>query len=168
MPSCKPAQRSGMFIPVVFEEQIQPGTFEFALRHLVDDELDLSALDAKFRNDATGASAVSAAARDLPDLGMTLRLRTAMANFYIKRTCVRQAAYVKLYARQPAPNPAREIPEKTNARRLLPLWRGSTDASCNSRGRNRLQLLAVPPHWRSMGVLRVRHREDRGPSRGHC
>jgi len=53
----KPAQRNGMFIPVVFEEQIQPGSFEFALHHLVDDELDLSALDAKFRNDQTGASA---------------------------------------------------------------------------------------------------------------
>ena len=53
----KPAQRNGMFIPVVFEEQIQPGTFEFALHHLVDQELDLSALDAKFRNDATGAPA---------------------------------------------------------------------------------------------------------------
>jgi transposase len=57
MPRYKPAQRNGMFIPVVFEEQIQPGTFEFALHHLVDDELDLSALDAKFRNDQTGASA---------------------------------------------------------------------------------------------------------------
>jgi transposase len=57
MPRYKPAQRNGLFIPVVLEEQIQPGTFEFALTHLVDVELDLSALDAKFRNDATGASA---------------------------------------------------------------------------------------------------------------
>jgi transposase len=57
MPRYKPAQRNGMFIPVVFDEQIQPGTFEFALHHLVDDELDLTPLDAKFRNDATGASA---------------------------------------------------------------------------------------------------------------
>jgi transposase len=57
MPRYKPAQRNGMFIPVVFEEQIQPGTFEFALQHLVDEELDLTALDAKFRNDQTGASA---------------------------------------------------------------------------------------------------------------
>jgi transposase len=42
---------------VVLDEQIQPGTFEFALRHLIDEELDLSALDANFRNDVTGASA---------------------------------------------------------------------------------------------------------------
>jgi transposase len=57
MPRYKPEQRNGMFIPVVFDEQIQPGTFEFALQHLVDVELDLTALDAKFRNDITGASA---------------------------------------------------------------------------------------------------------------
>jgi transposase len=46
-----------MLLPVVLTEQIQPGTFEFALDHLVDHELDLSALDARFKNDETGASA---------------------------------------------------------------------------------------------------------------
>ncbi len=53
----KPVERGGMFIPVVLHEQIQPGTFEFALDHLVDHELDLSTLDARFNNDVTGASA---------------------------------------------------------------------------------------------------------------
>jgi len=57
MPRYKTVERNGLFIPVVLDEQIQPGTFEFALQHLVDEELDLSALDAKFCNDATGASA---------------------------------------------------------------------------------------------------------------
>jgi hypothetical protein len=51
MPRYKPTQRNGQLIPVVLEEQIQPGTFEFALAHLVDQELDLCALDAKYRND---------------------------------------------------------------------------------------------------------------------
>jgi transposase len=53
----KPIDRSPRLLPVVLSEQIQPGTFEFALDHLVDNELDLSALDARFRNDETGASA---------------------------------------------------------------------------------------------------------------
>lgn len=57
MPRYKPVDRSPRFLAVVLEEQIQPGTFEFALDHLVDKELDLSALDAKFCNDETGASA---------------------------------------------------------------------------------------------------------------
>jgi transposase len=53
----KPISRDGIFLPVILAEQIQPGTFEFALDHLVGHELDLSALDAKFNNDQTGASA---------------------------------------------------------------------------------------------------------------
>ena len=54
MPRYKPVHRDPLLLPVVLAEQIQPGTFEFALDHLVDHELDLSALDAKFRNDETG------------------------------------------------------------------------------------------------------------------
>ena len=46
-----------MFIPVVLEEQIIPGTFAFALHHIVDQELELTGLDEKFANDKTGASA---------------------------------------------------------------------------------------------------------------
>lgn len=53
----KPVERGGMLIPVMLHEQIQPGTFEFALDHLVDHELDLSALDARFNNDEVGAPA---------------------------------------------------------------------------------------------------------------
>jgi transposase len=57
MPRFKEQERKGLFLAVVLEEQIQPGTFEFALNHLVDHELDLSALDEQFNNDVTGASA---------------------------------------------------------------------------------------------------------------
>ena len=42
-------------LPVDFSAQIQAGTFEHALCHLVDHELDLSALNARFNNDAGGA-----------------------------------------------------------------------------------------------------------------
>lgn len=57
MPRYKPVERNGLFIAVVLDEQILPSTFEFALRHLIDEELDLGALDAKYCNDITGASA---------------------------------------------------------------------------------------------------------------
>jgi transposase len=49
--------RGMKLIPLSLEDQIQPGTFEFALNHLVDEELDFAPLDAKFKNDETGASA---------------------------------------------------------------------------------------------------------------
>ncbi len=57
MPRYKPTERNGLLLPVILAEQIQPGSFEFALDHLVEHELELSKLDARFDNDETGASA---------------------------------------------------------------------------------------------------------------
>jgi hypothetical protein len=45
MPRYKHEFRGMKLIPLTLEDQLQPGTFEFALNQLVDDELDLSALD---------------------------------------------------------------------------------------------------------------------------
>ena len=53
----KPQDRNSLLLPVVLSEQILPGSFAFALDYLVDNELDLSALDARFKNDEVGASA---------------------------------------------------------------------------------------------------------------
>lgn len=53
---------SPKFLPVVLSEQLLPGTFEHALNHLLDHELDLTGLDARFCNDATGAPAYPPAA----------------------------------------------------------------------------------------------------------
>ncbi len=53
----KPQDRNSLLLPVVLSEQIVPGSFAFALDYLVDHELDLTAMDAKFKNDEVGASA---------------------------------------------------------------------------------------------------------------
>lgn len=53
----KRQELNGLFLPVILSEQIVPGSFAFALEYLVDRELDLAALDKRFKNDATGASA---------------------------------------------------------------------------------------------------------------
>ena len=45
------------FIPVNFDAQILPGTFEHTLSELVDHDLDLSLFEAAFKNDAKGAPA---------------------------------------------------------------------------------------------------------------
>lgn len=42
---------------MIHSGQIQPDSFELALDHLVDHELDLGDLDARFNNDQTGAPA---------------------------------------------------------------------------------------------------------------
>lgn len=53
----KVVNMSPRFLPVVLEQQLMPGTFEHALHTLIDSEFDLSALEAKFNNDETGAPA---------------------------------------------------------------------------------------------------------------
>ena len=47
----------GKFIPVHFEKQIIPGTFEYSLNHYIDHKLDLSIFDERYRNEETGATA---------------------------------------------------------------------------------------------------------------
>jgi transposase len=45
------------FLPVDLARQLLPGTFEHAVNHLLDNDIDLSSFDASFRNDETGAPA---------------------------------------------------------------------------------------------------------------
>lgn len=52
MPRFKTADYGLKLIPVDFAQQVLPGTFVFALCHLVDNDLDLSALRARYPNDA--------------------------------------------------------------------------------------------------------------------
>ena len=52
MPRFKTPDYGLKMIPVDFQRQVLPGSFEFALCHLVDKELDLCALRSRFRNDA--------------------------------------------------------------------------------------------------------------------
>ena len=47
--------RQGKFIPISFDKQILPGTFEYTLNYLIDNELDLSVFDNRYCNDGTGA-----------------------------------------------------------------------------------------------------------------
>ena len=49
------------FIPVSFQKQILPGTFEHTLSYLIDHELDLSIFDGRYQNDETGAPAIDPA-----------------------------------------------------------------------------------------------------------
>jgi transposase len=53
----KPLHKGLKLLPVDFERQVIPGSFEHALCHLVDHELDLSAFHARYQNDVEGAPA---------------------------------------------------------------------------------------------------------------
>lgn len=54
----KPVHRDPLLLPVVLADQVQPGTFEFALDHLVDHELDLSAGVSQLERWTSDATAV--------------------------------------------------------------------------------------------------------------
>ncbi len=47
----------GKLIPVHFKDQILPGSFEYALNHIIDHELDLSLFESRYQNDEEGAPA---------------------------------------------------------------------------------------------------------------
>lgn len=57
MPRFKPIHQGMKLLPVDFDRQIQPGSFEHALCYLVDKELDLAPFHARYNNDEIGASA---------------------------------------------------------------------------------------------------------------
>lgn len=58
MPRYKPVNlQQDAFVPIRFDKQILPGTFEYALHHLLEHSVDLSAFDALYANDELGARA---------------------------------------------------------------------------------------------------------------
>jgi transposase len=57
MPRYKLFNRSqGLFLTVRLADQLLPGSFEYALNHIID-KMDFSAFDASFHNDLKGAPA---------------------------------------------------------------------------------------------------------------
>ncbi len=46
-----------VMLPVSLEEQLMPGTLEFAIHTLVEDRMDLSVFDSQYNNDGTGRPA---------------------------------------------------------------------------------------------------------------
>ena len=49
--------KQSLMIPVSLEEQLMPGTLEFAIHTLVENRMDVSVFDANYQNDETGRSA---------------------------------------------------------------------------------------------------------------
>ena len=90
----KPVDRNPRLLPVVLSEQIQPGTFEFALDHLVDHELDLSALDARFNNDEVGASAYDP--RVMLKIVLLAYSRGLISSRSIEHACLHNVQFIAL------------------------------------------------------------------------
>jgi len=47
-----------MMVPVSLEDQLVPGTLEYAIHHVIEERLDLSIFDDRYKNDETGRKAI--------------------------------------------------------------------------------------------------------------
>ena len=94
MPRYKPQERHSLLLPVVLAEQIVPGSFAFALDYLVDHELDLSGMDAKFKNDEVGASAYDP--RVMLKVVLLAYSQGLISSRAIERACVRNVQFIAI------------------------------------------------------------------------
>jgi transposase len=47
-----------MMVPVSLADQLVPGTLEYAIHHVVEERLDLSIFEERYKNDETGRKAI--------------------------------------------------------------------------------------------------------------
>ena len=85
---------SPRFIAVDLVSQLLPGTFEHALNHLLDHEIDLSSLDARYANDDTGAPAYPPAV--LLKLILFAYSRGLVSSRAIERACREHVTFIAL------------------------------------------------------------------------
>lgn len=83
-------------IPVSYEEQILPGTFEYTLNHLIDHDVDLTAFDDAYRNDDTGAPAYDP--RILLKIVLCAYARGIFTSRRIERACGENVVFMALSA----------------------------------------------------------------------
>jgi hypothetical protein len=85
---------SPRLLPVDLARQLLPGTFEHALNHLLDSEIDLSWFDARFCNDETGATAYPPAM--LLKVVLFAYSRGVVSSRGIERACREQVTFIAL------------------------------------------------------------------------
>ena len=90
----KEVDRSPRFLPIVLEAQLQPGSFEYALDYLVDHELDLDRLNARYRNDDTGAPAYNPAV--MLKIVLLAYSRGMISSRAIERACRENVLFIAL------------------------------------------------------------------------
>lgn len=96
MPRFKPySYDQTRLIPIDLKNQLQPGTFEFALNEVVD-ELDLSIFDHRFHNDETGAPAYDPAI--LLKIVLFAYSRGITSSRQIERACRENVVFMALSA----------------------------------------------------------------------
>jgi transposase len=87
------------FLPVDLARQLLPGTFEHAVHHLVEHEIELTPFDARFRNDETGAPAYPPAL--LLKVVLAAYAHGVVSSRGIERLCREHVTFIALCGDQP-------------------------------------------------------------------
>lgn len=83
-------------IPLSFQQQILPGTFEYTLNYLIDHEFDISIFDQRYQNDETGAPAYDPAV--LLKIVLYAYARGIITSRQIERCCEENIIFMALSA----------------------------------------------------------------------
>ena len=83
-------------IPLSFHHQILPGTFEYTLNYLIDNEVELSIFEQRYRNDETGAPAYDPAV--LLKIILYAYSRGIISSRQIERCCRENVIFMALSA----------------------------------------------------------------------
>ena len=84
------------FIPIVFSDQITPGTFEHTISFLVDEQLDMTVFDSRYKNDDVGSPAYDPAL--LLKVILSAYARGLTSSRQIERLCKENVVFMALSA----------------------------------------------------------------------
>ena len=83
-----------VLLPVSLEDQLTPGTLEFAINTLVEERMDMTRFDAKFKNDETGCKAYNP--KILLKIILLAYSRGIIHSRKIERECKRNVTFMAL------------------------------------------------------------------------
>ena len=87
-----------LLIPVSLEDQLMPGTLEFAIHTLVEERMDISVFDVKYQNDETGRRAY--APRILLKIVLLAYSRGLISSRQIERACCENVTFIAMSCNQ--------------------------------------------------------------------
>jgi transposase len=87
-----------VLIPISLEEQLVPGTLEFAIHTLVESRMDMSVFDANYQNDETGRSAYDP--KILLKIVLLAYSRGLTSSRWIERACCENVVFMALSCNQ--------------------------------------------------------------------
>jgi len=87
-----------LLIPVSLEDQLMPGTLEFAIHTLVENRLDMSVFAAKYQNDETGRKAYDP--KILLKVILLAYSRGLLSSLPIERACCENVTFMALSCNQ--------------------------------------------------------------------